>query len=127
MSERESPSRSQWAALAVAALLVRGLFFLLPLERLDAAFVLDDTWYTLSVARGLAAGAGPLADSFHLTNSFQPLIAFLVVPFCWLPLGTTLLAVGLCAALWWVVRPALRGASRAARLCCRSGRISMKK
>ena len=51
---------------------------------LDALFIPDDTYYTLAIARSLAAGLGPTADGIVLTNGFQPLLAFLLVPVFWL-------------------------------------------
>lgn len=47
----------------------------------DAFFVPDDTWYLLSIARSLADGLGPTADGITVTNGFQPLLSFLLVPF----------------------------------------------
>ncbi len=66
------------------------------LDILDRLFVPDDTYYTLAIARSLAAGLGPSADGMHLTNGFQPLLAFMLVPVFWcsgapeLPLFATL-------------------------------------
>lgn len=47
----------------------------------DRLFVPDDAYYTLSIARSIGRGFGPSADGVHLTNGFQPLLAFLLVPF----------------------------------------------
>lgn len=50
------------------------------LTYLDRMFLPDDTYYTLSIARNLAAGIGPSANGEVLTSGFQPLTAFLMVP-----------------------------------------------
>lgn len=64
---------------------------------LDALFIPDDTYYTLSIARSLAAGFGPTADGVVLTNGFQPLLAFFEVPVFWLTQDPD---VGLRAAIF---------------------------
>lgn len=64
------------------------------LPALDRLFVPDDAYYTLAIARSLAAGLGPSTDGVHLTNGFQPLLAFLLVP---LPKLGTALAMGAVA------------------------------
>jgi hypothetical protein len=40
----------------------------------------DDSFYSLQIARNLATGLGPTFDGVHLTNGFQPLYVFLLVP-----------------------------------------------
>jgi hypothetical protein len=40
----------------------------------------DDSFYSLGIARNLAAGAGFTFDGINLTNGFQPLYVFLMVP-----------------------------------------------
>lgn len=69
--------------IALVGAAVRAAFLLLPLEQLDALFIPDDTYYTLAIARSLAAGLGPSADGVTLTSGFQPLLAFLLVPVFW--------------------------------------------
>ena len=54
-----------------------------PIARLDRAFIPDDTYYTLSIARSIAHGHGPTADGTTLTSGFQPLLGFLMVPVYW--------------------------------------------
>jgi hypothetical protein len=44
----------------------------------------DDAFYVFSIARNLALGHGLSVDGIHLTNGFQPLIAFLYAPIFWL-------------------------------------------
>lgn len=65
--------------LAVGAALRLGIL-VRSLDVLDRLFVPDDTYYTLSISRSLATGLGPTADGSRLTNGFQPLLAFLMVP-----------------------------------------------
>lgn len=71
------------AELVVGALL-RGRLLTRPIAVLDRLVVPDDTYYTLTIARSLAAGHGPTVDGHTLTSGFQPLIAFLVTPMFWL-------------------------------------------
>jgi hypothetical protein len=77
-----------WQKLARAALVagvaLRALLACRSVETLDDLFVPDDTYYTLSVARALAHGGPPSTDGVTLTNGFQPLQAFLLVPVFWL-------------------------------------------
>jgi hypothetical protein len=47
---------------------------------IDRLFMPDDAYYTLTIARSIAQGHGPSVDGVHLTNGFQPLLAFLLVP-----------------------------------------------
>ncbi len=68
-----------WALLA-GALALRLAIALRDLDVVDRLFIPDDTYYTLSIARSMAGGIGPSVDGVHLTNGFQPLIAFLLVP-----------------------------------------------
>lgn len=75
-----SLSRALLPILVLAAVVRLGLAAR-SLATLDRLFVPDDTYYTLSVARNLAAGLGPTVDGVHPTNGFQPLLAFLLVPF----------------------------------------------
>ncbi len=67
-------------AFFLLALLLRGAIALQPLEYTDRLFVPDDTYYTLSIARSLAAGTGPSVDGVTSTNGFQPLQAFVEAP-----------------------------------------------
>ena len=90
-----------WAAVCVGLLLRLGIASH-DLELLDRLFIPDDTYYTLSIARSLAAGLGPSADGVQLTNGFQPLLAFLMVPVFWMsdgldaPLRMAILLMALC-------------------------------
>ncbi len=60
---------------------IRLLFTTLNLTSLDRLFIPDDTYYTLAIARSIAEGIGPTVDGVVLTNGFQPLLAFILVPF----------------------------------------------
>ncbi|MFT5455192.1 MAG: hypothetical protein ACI9K2_001671 [Myxococcota bacterium] len=59
------------------------------LDTVDRLFVPDDTYYVLAIARSMADGLGPTANGETLTNGFQPLIAFFLVPVLALLDGTT--------------------------------------
>jgi 4-amino-4-deoxy-L-arabinose transferase-like glycosyltransferase len=81
-----SPSVSR-AVLGVCllGLMLRLAMVARPLTIVDRLFVPDDAYYTLAIARSLAEGLGPSADSgVTLTTGFQPLIVLLTVPFSWL-------------------------------------------
>jgi 4-amino-4-deoxy-L-arabinose transferase-like glycosyltransferase len=67
-------------AVIVIGLTVRLFIVIRDLDILDRLFVPDDTYYTLSIARSMANNLGPSADGVQLTNGFQPLLAFLMVP-----------------------------------------------
>ena len=69
------------ATLLRVAIALQGVVFL------DRLFLPDDTYYSLSIARHIAAGDGPTTDGMILTNGFQPLITFLQVPLFWLGSG----------------------------------------
>lgn len=47
---------------------------------LDRFFLPDDTYYTLTIARNIAAGCGPSMDCQLLTSGFQPLIITFLIP-----------------------------------------------
>ncbi len=59
---------------------LRLLAFTRSFGAIDAAFVPDDTYYTLAIARSLAHGHGPVAGAGIASSGFQPLLAFLMVP-----------------------------------------------
>lgn len=73
-----------WRRVALwflTALVVRGALLVLPLDRIDQLFIPDDTYYSLAIARHIAASGLPSADGVIPTNGFQPLITLLEVPF----------------------------------------------
>jgi hypothetical protein len=76
----DSSSRTYLIAALTAGVAIRVLLAMRNIEPLDDLFVPDDTYYTLGIARELAMGHGPSADGATLTNGFQPLQAFLLVP-----------------------------------------------
>jgi hypothetical protein len=71
------------SALLLAALTLRAAILARGLPALDRLFIPDDTYYTLTITRSLAAGLGPSADGSTLTSGFQPLLAFLLTPLAW--------------------------------------------
>ena len=66
--------------LVLAGALLRGSILTRNLDIIDRIFIPDDTYYTLSIARSMAEGKGPSADGYQLTNGFQPLLGFILVP-----------------------------------------------
>lgn len=71
-------------ALGVAVRLVMVLPFDLPTLVDAKTILLDDSFYSLAIARNLLYGLGFTADGLHPTNGFQPLFVFLAVPFYWI-------------------------------------------
>jgi len=43
-------------------------------------YLYDDSFYAFQIARSIAQGQGPTFDGSHLTNGFQPLYVFVLVP-----------------------------------------------
>ncbi len=87
----------------------------------DRGPLIDDAFYSFSIARNLAAGHGPTADGIHETSGFQPLYTFALVPLYAvsspgspLPihLALFLLALAGAASGWFVYRIARRVATR---------------
>jgi len=77
------------------------------LFRSDEAFLarpyIEDAFYTLSVSRSIARGAGISVDGIHPTNGFQPLIALLNASCFALSGGNDFMALRLTLALQVVV------------------------
>jgi hypothetical protein len=71
------------AGATLLAFALRLALFAQPIARLDRAFIPDDTYYTLSIARSIAHGHGPTADGTTLTSGFQPLLGFVMIPVFW--------------------------------------------
>ncbi|WP_394847258.1 hypothetical protein LZC95_07295 [Pendulispora brunnea] len=119
-------TRERVLAIAAAGLLLRLLLVVRDATVLDRLFVPDDTYYTLGIARGLARGWGPSIDGAHLTNGFQPLIAFLVAPAYWVtadPIGPLrwawfLLILADVASALLLARLAWRATGREVAACC---------
>jgi hypothetical protein len=66
-------------ALIAAGLLYRLAISQRPLPILDGLTIPDDTYLSLTIARNLARGLGPLYGTAY-TNGFQPLWVFLLAP-----------------------------------------------
>ncbi|MDA9207271.1 hypothetical protein N9O61_00135 [Octadecabacter sp.] len=79
-----SPHRFFIAAIAAIGGLYLCVALCAPLAAIDAYYLPDDTYYTLSIARNIAAGLGPSADGIIQTTGFQPLIALILQPVFWL-------------------------------------------
>lgn len=93
---------------------VRGLILLLLLAGIGLAFrpeasvfatpLTEDSYYSLAVARSVAAGIGVTVDGVQPTNGFQPLFTFIEAGAYWLTGGNEALAVrivlGLSALIW---------------------------
>jgi hypothetical protein len=70
-------------ALLSVNLCLRCIVALRPLEYIDGLIIPDDAYLSLTIARNIAAGLGPLYGLEH-TNGFQPLYVFLMVPVYWI-------------------------------------------
>jgi Dolichyl-phosphate-mannose-protein mannosyltransferase len=80
---RAPTARWEWLVLGLVLLIgsgIRLLAFTRSFSAIDLAFVPDDTYYTLAIARSLAHGHGPVAGAGIASSGFQPLLAFLMVP-----------------------------------------------
>lgn len=99
--------RPVWALLAVAVL---GRCALVLSGWPETSLIADDAYYYFTIARHLALGDGPTFDGIAVTNGFQPLWQFLLVPLfqlppLWAPVRATgLLEIGLDVASAFVLR-----------------------
>ncbi len=66
------------ALLAISATL-RCVVALRPLEAIDSLTIPDDAYLSMTIARNIARGLGPLYGT-EFTNGFQPLYVFLMTP-----------------------------------------------
>lgn len=74
---QKSVQHSSFMLLFLLNLVLRFFFASFPLERIDTLTLPDDTYISLTLARNIAQGLGPLyGDTF--TNGFQPLYVFLI-------------------------------------------------
>ncbi|HVG82507.1 MAG TPA: hypothetical protein VNB28_09515 [Methylomirabilota bacterium] len=93
------------AALLVSALLLAAAALAVPL-RPGAALIFppftEDGYYSLQIARAIAAGKGPSLEGSGLTNGFQPLITFLQAAAFRVTGGAELPALRLVAGLGWL-------------------------
>lgn len=64
----------------LAGALLRAILPFWGAARLDRAFVVDDAYYTLTIARSLAQQGIASVDGSEITTGFQPLLALLEVP-----------------------------------------------
>lgn len=104
-------SRIYFIAVAMIACLYLGGAIFVPLAAIDAYYLPDDTYYTLSIARNIAAGLGPSTDGIIQTTGFQPLIALVLQPVFWLgaDADSALRAAIVVSAFFGVVAVALAG------------------
>jgi hypothetical protein len=108
-------------ALASATLALRpdATVFLKPLS--------EDGYYSLAVARSIAAGHGMTVDGVTLTNGFQPLLTIFQAGLFRLAGGDDLLALRLVLALYWLLylgTGAMLGWIAAEALPERTGRLT---
>ncbi len=84
-------------ALAAISLALRpdSTVFLKPLS--------EDGYYSLAVARNIAAGHGLTIDGFTPTNGFQPLLTCIQAALFWLAQGNDLAALRLVLLLYWLL------------------------
>jgi hypothetical protein len=62
----------------------------------------EDGYYIMAIARWIALGHGVTYDGQSLTNGFQPLWAFLCVPFFWLVDGDPVAGIRYAFGLHWL-------------------------
>lgn len=63
------------------ALLIRLYISWRPLVYLDNLFIPDDAYISLKIAKNITSGLGITFDGIHMTNGFQCLYVFLLIPF----------------------------------------------
>lgn len=68
-----------WVIASIGLLIRLSIVFAKP-----EVLYIDDTFYSLGIARNIAQGVGWTHDGIHFTNGFQPLYVFLSVPLYWL-------------------------------------------
>lgn len=104
---RPAIERAPVAIAIIGALLRLVLAFRDPIA-IDRLFMPDDAYYTLAIARSIARGHGPTVDGVHLTNGFQPLVAFLLVPFATVRAALVIGALADGVTTWCLARLAQR-------------------
>jgi dolichyl-phosphate-mannose-protein mannosyltransferase len=93
-------ARGALFTLLALGLLLRVLLAWAPFSYLASrGSLVDDAFYSFSIARHVAAGHGPTADGIHPTSGFQPLYTFLLVPFYLLSRGDSILPIHLALTL----------------------------
>jgi hypothetical protein len=66
--------------ILVAGALLRAFVLTRGIAAIDRGYVVDDAYYTLSIARSFARSFAPTVDGVELTTGFQPLLALLEMP-----------------------------------------------
>jgi hypothetical protein len=80
MSQFSSVERRWLRWILIVAFLIRAGLALRPEFQLPTRPFIEDSFYSLSVARHLAIGDGFTADGIHPTNGVQPLIVLIYAP-----------------------------------------------
>lgn len=91
------------AVLAVGFALGALTVVMRPPELIITAPVIDDSFYSFTVARNIALGRGISVDGVTPTNGFQPLFTFLTVPLFWLTGGDRISGIRAVLTLQWGV------------------------
>src|ERR1700756_2652071 len=93
-----------WLAAAIAILALAALTPALPP---DATVFMkpfsEDGYYSLAVARNIAAGHGMTIDGATLTNGIQPLLTVIQAGLFWIAGGHDLTALRLVLILYWLL------------------------
>ncbi|HEX4570730.1 MAG TPA: hypothetical protein VH184_09920 [Dongiaceae bacterium] len=93
-----------WLAAAIAILAVAALTLAL---RPDATVFMkpfsEDGYYSLAVARNIAAGHGLTIDGVTQTNGIQPLLTVIQAGLFWIAGGHDLIALRLVLILYWLL------------------------
>jgi hypothetical protein len=97
--------------LILLNILVKGVLLLYPIDSFEGKTTVDDTYYSLLIAKNIADGKGPLSGE-NFTNGFQPLYVFLSVPIYWitsdldfgLKLALALLMIFDCLSLFFLLK-----------------------
>src|SRR5258708_1972852 len=104
---RQASRRSLLAAwlsgIAALLVLVTGALIFRPTDHVFATPLTEDSFYSLAVARNVAAGAGITVDGRQPTNGFQPLFTAAEAAAYRLAGGNEAVAVRLVIALSWMI------------------------
>jgi hypothetical protein len=114
-----------WFLLPVAVIVAA--LALAPASQLTGYPILEDGYYSLSIARQIALGHGVTVDGSTRTNGFQPLWVFLVVPLYAMTSGQRILTLRFvlcCSGVLWI-GTALVLAKLSARLTAHSRAAAM--
>ncbi|MBI3516759.1 MAG: hypothetical protein HY060_22230 [Proteobacteria bacterium] len=90
-------------ALAALLALATGALTFRPAAMVFATPLTEDGFYSLAVARNVAAGAGVTADGRQPTNGFQPLFTFVEAAAYRISAGDEVLALRLVIAVSWLL------------------------